>query len=388
MQITVLGLLVAKASGSAVDVGIVMAGQFVPGLFGAPIGGVLADRFDRRQTLLWSQAVQTLVTGALAVAIASGERRAVVIGLFLLVQGFFVSMGQAVSGAMQPDLVPKEELLAAVSLGSASWNSGRVFGPLLAFVVERASGATGAIIGNAVTFALVGFAIWSLRRPFPPGGAFTVAGGAFSQVVFGARTLWSTPGCRAAVQGILPMQFLFAPVMALLPLAAGELGGGQGLMSTLSTSQGIGAVLGAALLPSLVARAGRDRALQAHWIVTALAVLALGLFPNPVVTIVAICVFGGAFTGVLVSFMGLVSRDAPPEARGRVMSVFSAMFGPTYGMGVALQSVMANQIGRADTHRLTGSLGIAVLGLSVMAVGWSGWKAFRHEVRSPAALAA
>jgi MFS family permease len=379
MQITVLGLLIAKSSGSAVDVGIVMCAQFVPGIVGSPIGGILADRYDRRKILMLSLGAQALITALIAVVVASGERRAGVIGLFLLLQGLIVTMGQAISSAMQPDLVPQEELLAAASLGSASWNSGRVVGPALAFVVERWVGATGAVVANALSFALMGLAIWSLRRPYPP-GAHAMVGSGWSQVKLGARTLWATPGCRAAVQGLLPMQFLFAPFIALLPLAAKELGGGQGLTSALSTSQGVGAVLGAAIVPTLAAKLGRDRTLQLHWAVTTIVVFGFGFVTSASVAVVAVCVFGGAFTGVLVTFMSLVARDAPAEVRGRVMPVFSALFGPTYGLGVAMQSVMANRIERTTTHHVAGLLGVMVL---VVAVGgfsvlrrdaWKGWR--------------
>jgi MFS family permease len=380
MQLTVLGLLVARESGSALDVGIVMAGQFVPGIIGAPIGGILADRFDRRKTLLWSQSAQTLVTALLAVVIAGGERRAWVIGIFLLLQGLAVTMGNAVSGALQPDLVPREELLASVSLGSASWNAGRVIGPALAFVIERTVGATGAIIGNAISFALLGVAIWSLRRPYPPAGSAT--GPILKEIAFGARTLWATPGCRAALQGIVPMQLFMAPLMALLPLMATDLGGGQGLTSALSTSQGIGAVLGAAVVPALVARYGRDRTLQLHWVATSVLVFAFGFIGSAHLALIGICLFGGAFTGVLVTWMGLMSRDAPVESRGRVMSIFMGCMGPSYGLSVLFQSVVANNIGRLTTHRLMGLSALATLLLSLLvAGGWVGWKSLRPASR-------
>jgi MFS family permease len=70
MQLTVLGTLVAKSSGSALAVGMVMSAQFVPGLVGAPIGGILADRYDRRVVLFRALCAQTVVTAILAAIVA------------------------------------------------------------------------------------------------------------------------------------------------------------------------------------------------------------------------------------------------------------------------------------------------------------------------------
>jgi MFS family permease len=289
-------------------------------------------------------------------------------------------MGNSVAGSLQPDLVPREELLAAVSLGSASWNTGRVVGPAIGFVVERWVGATGAVVANAISFAVMAFAVWSLRRPYLPAGKST--GSVLAELRFGATELWRTPGCRAALQGLLPMQLFLAPMMALLPILSRDLKGGQGLTSLLSSSQGVGAVLGAAMVPALVARVGRDRTLKIHWVVSAALVFGFGFISAVAPAIVAICLFGGAFTGVLVTFMALMQRDAPAESRGRVMSLFMATMGPSYGLSVFLQSSLADAIGRTQTHRLMGLAAFAVLGLSLIAGGWKGWQSLRPD-RAP-----
>jgi MFS family permease len=380
MQLTVLGMLIAKSSKSALAVGLVMAAQFVPGLIGSPVGGLWADRYDRRKALFWSLCVQTIVTCGLSVLIFSGERRAMPIALVVLLQGLAVSFGNAIAGAMQPDLVPKEELLSAVSLSTASWNTGRVIGPVIGFIFERTIGATGAIVANAASFSVLAFAVWSLRQAFPPAG--TANGSPLAEIKFGIHTLWNTPGCRAALQGIVPMQFFFAPMMGLLPVIAKELGGGQAVLSGLSSSQGVGAILGAAVLPVLVSKVGRDRTLIAHWIVTALLVSAFGFITAVAPAIIAICLFGGAFTGVLVSFMSLISRDAPVAARGRVMSIFMACMGPLYGLGILFQSLLADVMGRSMMQRTMGISAMVLLALSLVASGWAGWRSLRPASRA------
>jgi MFS family permease len=380
MQLTVLGMLVAKSSKSALAVGMVMAAQFIPGLFGAPFGGLCADRFDRRKALFWALCAQTIITIGLAALISTGEHRAGPIAMVVLLQGLATSFGNAISNAMQPDLVPKEELLSAVSLGTASWNTGRVIGPAVGFIFERTIGATGAIVANAASFFVLAFAVWSLRQAYPPAGSAT--GSPIAEIRFGIRTLWATPGCRAALQGIVPMQFFFAPLMGLLPVVARELGGGQAVLSGLSSSQGVGAILGAAVLPMLVGKIGRDRTLIAHWVVTALLVTVFGFITHVPAAVVTICLFGGAFTGVLVSFMSLIQRDAPAAARGRVMSIFMACMGPLYGAGILFQSLLSDLMGRALMQRTMGACAVMLLVLSLSTRGWSGWKSLRPASRS------
>lgn len=381
MQLTVLGVLIARSSQSTLAVGLVMAAQFVPSLVGAPFGGLFADKYDRRKILMVALSVQTIITAVLALVVAAGERRAPVIAGIVLIQGAAVSFGGSAAGAMMPSLVPREELLAAVSLGSASWNTGRIVGPAVAFVLERAFGATGVITMNAVSFAVMLIAIWSLQQPFKPLGS--VSDRWLSEIKGGAKLLWATPGCRLALQGLIPMQLFLAPFMGLLPVFAKRVGGGQGLTSVLSTVQGVGAVAGAALIPMLVTRIGRDRTLIAHWVMTSLITLAFGWVTSAAAAVVLAGLFGGAFVGVLVTFLSVMQRDAPEASRGRVMSVFFACMGPFYGIGVALNAVVSDAIGAQTTQKVAGVLALATLALSFGGrFRWNGWRVLTPQSRA------
>ncbi len=382
MQLTVLGVLVARSSKSALAVGLVMAAQFIPSLIGAPIGGILADKYDRRRVLLCALSAQTAITAFLAFVVAAGERRAPVLAAIVLLQGASVSLGASAAGAMMPQMVPKDEILAAVSLGSASWNTGRIIGPAAAFLCERIFGATGVITANAVSFAAMWLAVLSLRQEFRPLG--TVSQHWVAELRGAARLLWATPGCRTALQGLIPMQLFLAPFMGLLPVIAKRLDGGQGLTSALSTSQGVGAVIGASLVPMLVGRIGRDRTLLIHWIGTALITVSFGWISDARVAVVGACLFGGAFVGVLVTFMSIMQRDAPELSRGRVMSIFFACMGPMYGIGIAINSVVADVIGLHNLHRLAGAGALMAVALSLAGKRWGGWQVLKPANRRPA----
>ncbi len=168
--------------------------------------------------------------------------------------------------AILPDLVPRDELLAASSLSMAQWNLGRVVGPALAGVVLAAGSYTLAFVLNAVSFGAVLVAV-----ALGPGAAADPRrrdGGLWRRIVAGARGAWAEPGCRAAILGIAAAALFLSPFIALIPAVAAKLfGEGEGATSVLITAQGVGAVAGALALPSLAQRFGRRRVLLVDLVV-------------------------------------------------------------------------------------------------------------------------
>jgi MFS family permease len=117
LQLVTIGSLVAYDTGSASKTVLIAAATFAPQGIGSPIGGLLADRYDRRKLLLWTLGLQTLVSLVLTGALAAGQRDASVLAFIVMLQSFAGSLGQPSFQAVIPDLVPKEEVQAAVSDG-------------------------------------------------------------------------------------------------------------------------------------------------------------------------------------------------------------------------------------------------------------------------------
>ena len=131
VQLIVVGSLVAADTGSAVQTGLVALATFMPQGIAAPVGGLLADRFDRRKVFANALLAQAAITSVLAVVLGFGVRSPLVLTLLILLGSAAGSLGSPSSAAMQPDLVPPDELMAMISLGVYSWNGGRIVGPLL-----------------------------------------------------------------------------------------------------------------------------------------------------------------------------------------------------------------------------------------------------------------
>ena len=139
--------LVLLLGGTYIQLGIVVALQFAPSLALAPLGGVLADRVDKRRLLVLTQtvaALQALVLFGLTVTDVVEVWHIMVLALAL---GFVNALDMPVRQSFAADLVPRDDLMNAITLNSASFNLARVVGPALA-------GVTLAIFGPAFNFAV------------------------------------------------------------------------------------------------------------------------------------------------------------------------------------------------------------------------------------------
>src|SRR5918997_2341011 len=160
MQFVALPWLVLQLGGSPLQLGLVMAFMFGPSLFLAPLGGVLADRMDKRRTLIAMNLVAMTQASVLFVLALTGVVEIWHVYLLALVAGFVNAVEMPVRQAFVAELVPREDLTNAIALSSTSFNLSRVVGPAVAGVVIAASGV-GVVFGmNAVSYlsVLVGLA--------------------------------------------------------------------------------------------------------------------------------------------------------------------------------------------------------------------------------------
>ena len=360
VQLVVVGSLIARTTGSALLTGLSAMATFTPqGIF-APIGGMLADRFDRRKLFGFALAGQAVATTILAVLLAHHLTNALALAGVIFFQSSFGAFGGPSLQAMVPDLVPAEEVQAMVGLSIASWNAGRIAGPLLATVLDRTVGAPTAIMANALTFAGLSIAVAFLRRPFPPTARYA-GEGLGRQMRVGARALFHTQGCWVAVQSTVVLNILIAPFIGLMPIFARRvLHGGTGLAGALSSVQGVGALAGALTLTALIRHYGRFTT-----ILLAIGMLFGGylVYANATSALVAIVIlpimgFGAAV--YFASMMALVQRDAPSDQRGRVMSLMQSTTGTSYGLAIVVFGRLGDGIGLRQALTLAAILGIVV----------------------------
>ncbi len=157
------------------------------------------------------------MTTLIAVAIACGLRDPAILSLLVLFQSGSGALGAPSLQAILPDLVPREELTAAVGLGITSWNSGRVIGPLLATALIP-FGAQWAVAANGASFVVLWFAIYSCGRRFHPPAKVWMS--ARRELRAGFDALRRTPGCVAALGTNVTLHLVVVPFMGLIPATA------------------------------------------------------------------------------------------------------------------------------------------------------------------------
>ena len=373
MQTVALGILVYARTGQPGWTGLVAAAGFIPIGLLAPIGGALADRLDRRRWLIVTTLAEMSFAAVLAVLAATGHDPPAVLVILAFLGGASGAIGFPAYQAMVPDLVPTEDLLGAVSLSSAQFNLGRVIGPALAGLA-LVTHDYGLVFGiNAASFAAVVIALTMVRLPKPlqPTGAVRFV----ARIAAGARAARAEPGCRAAIGLIAFVALLASPFIALVPAMAGEIGvHGISLpvaTAVLVTAQGVGAVAGALILPSLAERFGRRTMLESALFLLPVLLVLYGLAPSLWVSAIAFLAVGAGYIAVLSGLNTVVQLRAPAEVRGRVLSIYMMGLGIVYPMGAVLQGWIADHVGVRT---------VTVVGAVVLMGGMAAIAAFRPAI--------
>lgn len=340
VQLIVVGSLVAAGTGSAVQTGLVALATFMPQGIASPLGGLLADRYDRRKVFATALMVQASVTTVLAVVLGMGVRTPAVLTALILLGSASGATGAPSYAAMQPDLVPPEELMQMVSLGVYSWNSGRVVGPLLGSAMVLAVGPAWTIGFNAFSFVVMAVAVALVRRPFRPHGS---SGTIRERLLGGMQDMRSTPGCWHALVMLGLFNFTVVPFMGLIPIyVRAGFDGGTGLTGLVASAQGIGAIAGGIVVTVLATRYARSHLVGWISIGVSVSLAAYALAPSDAWVIGIATVLGGGWASMFITLSAVIQRDAPPASRGRVMSLMQATLGITYGSGLLFIGAMGD----------------------------------------------
>jgi MFS family permease len=353
LQTVAVGALVTALTHNPIWTAVAYIAGFLPMGIISPIGGALADRFDRKKVTIGGTLLEASLAILLAVLVASGWTHPALVNLIVFAAGCVAAFRMPFQQAMLPDLVPREDIVGALSLGSAQWNFGRVVGPALAGVVIVAGSFSLAFALNAVSFVAVVIAYAVVKVPKLE--VHEDWQGIVAQLRAGAGVVRRDPGMRAALLFVAVASAVAAPFMSLIAAMGEELaddGGAKAIAAAtgaLTTGQGIGAVLGALVLPGLVDRWGRGRTLTAAMVGCGVVLIPYGLSPNVPAAAVALTAVGGVYILVLSGLSAVIQLRADPEFRGRAISLFWSVLSIGFPVGALAQGALA----RATDMRVT-----------------------------------
>lgn len=269
-QIT-LSWLIFEMTGSAFLLGLLNGLRFLPFLFTSLIGGVLADRWDRRRLMFWTQVYLLVVTLLMAVLLLSGRAAAWHLFAFTFISGVGWSFSMPVRQSIVPALVPREDLLNALALSSAAFNITRTIGPAIGGFLLAALGGGGNFLVQVGCYAVVLVTIAAMRVPAVAMDSAGRSGSAWRSMLDGFRYVRTSPAVLMLLTlGLVPM-LLGMPYQSLLPIFAADI-------YHLGAS-GLGILIGFAGLGSVVATfaVAGARDLRRRGLVQLLALCALGV---------------------------------------------------------------------------------------------------------------
>jgi MFS family permease len=369
MQSLAENWLVLALTGSATYLGLDAFLQQLPILLFTLIGGVLADRLDRRRTLLMSQYVQTATAATLALLVYFGYIQI----WHILALSFITGCAQAFGGpayqSLIPSLVHTRDLTNAIALNSIQFNVARVLGPLLAGAVlalfatwgydESSREAMAACFTlNALSYLVVIYALVSLHvRHNPPASVQPM----MEEFRGGLRYVTETPTIPPLIVLAFAMAFLGMPVLTLLPVFARDVYlAGVGEYSRLMAFSGAGAIAGSLVVASL----GRVKNMG---LMTLLVQAAFGVFIGVFaltrvvyVSYVLLFVINLALMIAFSSVTSMIQLLAPNEMRGRVMSIYMVAFRGGMPLGSLVSGYLASQFSAPTVLLVNGALIVSV----------------------------
>lgn len=336
----------------------------VPILLFSLLGGVAADRTDRRRLLLASQLTQMTAAFLLAGLIAGGAVRV----WHILTLSFVVGLAQAFGGpayqALLPSLVKTEDLSNAIALNSIQFNLARVIGPMLGGLALTQLGAAWCFALNGVSFLAVIASLALIRTPFMPAAENSSL---LSSLAEGLRFVRRRPAMPELTFLAFAVTLLGVPVVVFLPVFAREVySGGPGVYTLLLSVYGGGSIAGALLVAAIGRRARKGRLALGSLVAlgAATAVFALS------VRLLLSCYFlfmAGAALVMVFSLVSTLAQEITPDAmRGRVMSVYNVAFRGGMPVGSLVAGGLVPHLGAPAVLAINGLL-IMTLGAVLLA---------------------
>lgn len=363
MQTLAQSWLVYQLTGSALLLGLVSFVQAIPSLFLSLLGGVLADRVERRALMLVTQTASMLLAFLLAGLTLTGHVTVPDIMVIAFLAGLVNAINTPVRQGIISDLVPRADLQNAIAVNSAQFQTSRLLGPALAGIVVARFGGGWAFFVNGLSFVAVIISLVLLKLPpwQPPARKISVWQSASEGVRFVFRhDVIGTLVLIAAVPALfaLPYQSMM-PVFAKTVLHAGP----QGLGVLLSAT-GAGALVGALVVASLSNFPHRGL-LQLGSAVTFGVMLVAFALSRQIALSVLLLIIGSAFSMMFSSINQTFLQSLAPDAmRGRILSVLTLT---TFGM-MPLGSMLAGAVAQNWGAPLAVGVGGAVNTLFALGV--------------------
>ncbi len=345
VQRLAVGWLMWELTESGAWLGAIAIAEFLPIMLLTPLGGVVADRFDRQRVSLIAQSFacgQAVLLWTLT--LAEGMTPEILVALMAL-GGVANAMNQAARVTLVVNMVPRDVMSTAIAINSIIFNVARIVGPAVAGALIAFTDIAWAFLFNAISYAALIAALLVIKMPrmrdsVPPGASY------FRDLAEGARYTFTHTGV-AAIIALSAVNSLFArPLIDLLPGFAGEVFavGPEGL-ATMTSAMGAGALIASFWLAQRSRLRGLTSIVFVGVMINGAAVALFALSTNLWTGALLLAVSGFTQACAGTGTQTLIQSSVEDRLRGRVMSVWLVIGRGGPALGAMVMGTMAEVVG-------------------------------------------
>ncbi|HEV8130202.1 MAG TPA: MFS transporter [Acidobacteriota bacterium] len=353
--------LVLSLSNSAFYLGLDAFANDFPLLLFSLLGGVAADRMDRKRLLAWAQAAQLVLAGVLGIVTYAGSVRV----WHIITISFLFGCVQAISVptylSFMPTLVQRQELPSALALNSMQFNVSRIVGPAIAGVLLLHGGAASCFLLNSISFLAVIISLTWMRHVQTRLHTHASVGRSLLQ---GAEYVRRHRILLYYLLSVFIFSFGASPLVTLLPLFARDIlhAGAPGFSQLLSLF-GTGAVIGALCVAGAAdLRRKVDRVLVTISIF-GLCTFAFALSRSLAMSSAIAFIAGASIIASNVMLNTMVQNESPGPLRGRIMSMYGLAFRGGMPLGNLMSGSIAQRWGGPSAVIVQGMILISYTGI-------------------------
>jgi MFS family permease len=364
-QQVAISWLVYRITGSTLLLGAVAFSNQIPTLFLGPFAGVVADRFERKRLLIWTQSLSMLQALTLAALVLTGAVQTwhiIALTLFIgIVNAFDVPLRQSFVIQM---VEKKEDLGNAIALNSAMFNSARFIGPTVAGILISTVGEGVCFLVNGISYLAVLASLMSIR--VAPRQNHNGKAPVFREFYQGIRYAFDFKPIIAILGLLSVFSIAGTPYLVLMPAYAKDVLHGEAhTFGFLMSAAGIGSLSATMYLASRRNAQGLIKIIPVAAAACGLGIASFAVSRNFAISLVCLFMTGFAMMTQIASSNTIIQTIVDEDKRGRVMSLYAMSFMGVMPFGSLLAGSIAHRFGVQFTLLLGASC--CIIGASIFA---------------------
>ncbi len=347
MQNVVLGAYAYDLTHSSTFVGIIIFAQLGPTLVLPMVGGLLADKIDRKRLLIVLSLEQLVFSLGVALVVLSPHPSKVLLVVMVLGVGAGSAMFGPAYSSILPGLVGKADLPGAISLNSAQMNASRVIGPVIGGLLYSLVGPAWIFAGNAATYLFVVFALLIVTLPRVP--QVPTQASRWRQLTAGVTVARQDKVVGRCLVTVFVFSLLALAFIGQMPVVAAH---NLGIDLSKSADYGIlyacfgfGALTGAISIGTVFAQTSKPLLVRVCLVGYSLSLCVFALQRSTLPADVAVAVTGAFYFAFITALNTTLQARVHENVRGRVMALWMMGFGGTVGVGNLIIGPVVEAVG-------------------------------------------